>query len=90
MELQSDGSFRGELQRPQTGVPLAQISGPATTFPVLAVGSATLNFSDGESGTFAYTLDGVTQSKAIERFVVVGADQAKPLCASDPLPAVND
>ncbi len=78
---QPDGSFAGALQRPLSGVPLPDISGPATTFPVPQAGTATLRFSDGETGVFSYALDGVTQSKAIQRFVVVGADQAKPLCA---------
>ena len=32
-------------------------------------GSATLTFTDGNTGTFAYTLDGITQTKAITRQV---------------------
>ncbi|MEZ5441533.1 MAG: hypothetical protein R3F15_08620 [Lysobacterales bacterium] len=79
--LQADGSYVGELQRPQMGVPLPQIMGPATSFPVPGFGSATLRFTDGENGTFEYTVDGVTQTKAIQRFVVVAADQPKPLCS---------
>ncbi len=77
---QPDGSFAGELQRPAEGVPLAQIMGPATSFPVPAAGTASLRFSDGENGVFTYTLDGFTQSKPIQRFVVVGRDQALPRC----------
>ncbi|MCB1627992.1 MAG: hypothetical protein KDI48_09685 [Xanthomonadales bacterium] len=77
---QPDGSYTGALQRPNSGTPLLQIAGAATTFPVPEVGSATLSFSDGENGSFTYTLDGVTQTKAITRFVAVGADQPKPLC----------
>lgn len=80
LTLQADGSYRGALQRPEAGTPLAAIMGPATSFPVPEVGSAELRFTDGERGTFSYTLDGVSQSKPIERFVVVGADQFKPLC----------
>jgi Tol biopolymer transport system component len=80
LTLQPDGSYRGALQRPDAGTPLAAIMGPATSFPVPAIGSAELRFSDGASGTFSYMLDGVSQSKPIERFVVVGADQFKPLC----------
>jgi hypothetical protein len=77
---QADGSYAGALQRPTSGVPILNINGPATTFPVPEVGSASLSFSDGETGSFTYTLDGVTQTKAITRFVAVAADQPKPLC----------
>lgn len=77
---QPDGSYVGALQRPTSGTPLLQIAGPATAFPVPEVGSATLVFSDGQNGQFSYTLDGVTQSKPIKRFVAVGADAPKPLC----------
>jgi len=77
---QPDGSYQGELQRPASGTPLAQIVGPATTFPVPTVGTAILRFMNGEQGTFEYTLDGVAQTKSIRRFVVVGEEQAKPLC----------
>ena len=77
---QADGSFAGALQRPTSGTFILDINGPATTFPVPEVGSASLSFSDGETGSFSYTLDGVTQTKAITRFVAVAADQPKPLC----------
>jgi hypothetical protein len=33
------------------------------------VGTATLTFSDASSGTFAYTVNGISQSKAIVRQV---------------------
>ncbi len=89
MELQTDGSFSGELQRPLSGVPLAQIAGPATTFPVPVVGGASLLFNDDSTATFTYTLDGVTQSKTIQRFVVVGDQEAKPLCSSNPIAVGN-
>lgn len=79
---QSDGSFVGALQQPSSGIALAQISGPATTFPVPEVGTAGLSFSDGETGSFNYTIGAVTQTKAIQRFVIVGPDQAKPLCVA--------
>ncbi|MDH5264190.1 MAG: CotH kinase family protein [Betaproteobacteria bacterium] len=36
-----------------------------------AAGTATFSFSNGNAGTFAYTLDGVTRSKAIARFLFV-------------------
>jgi hypothetical protein len=34
---------------------------------VRQAGSATLTFSDANNGTFAYTIDGVTQTKNITR-----------------------
>ena len=77
---QADGSYRGALQRPVIGTPLAAIMGPATSFPVPEVGSAELRFSDGQTGSFSYTLEGVSQSKPIRRFVVVSDEQFKPVC----------
>ncbi len=64
-----DGRFGGALVRPLSGTAFSQISGPATVFPVPAVGSAEVEFSDGERAIFRYTLDGISQSKDIERFV---------------------
>ncbi len=77
---QPDGSYTGALQRPQNGTPLTQINGPATSFPVPGVGNATLRFTNGETGSFSYTLDGVSQTKPIQRFVVVAENASKPLC----------
>ena len=34
-----------------------------------AVGTATLSFTDGNTGTFAYTVNGVSQAKAVTREV---------------------
>lgn len=72
---QPDGRFTGALNRATSGTPFSQITGPATNFPVPAVGNATLTFQDGERGSFSYTLDGVTQTKPIERFVYAGPTQ---------------
>jgi hypothetical protein len=78
---QANGSFSGELNRPASGVAFNLINGPATTFPVPTVGNFSLSFSNGETGTFNYTIDGISQSKAITRLVYVGADQPKTVCA---------
>jgi photosystem II stability/assembly factor-like uncharacterized protein len=80
LTLQEDGSFAGALQRPNSGTPLPQINGPATSFPVPEVGQASLRFSDGETGSFSYQIGEVSQTKPIQRFVVVAADQPKPVC----------
>lgn len=67
------GAFHGALNRPVSGTSFSQIGGPATAFPVPTVGSASVAFIDGERGVFRYQLDGVTQSKDIERLVYSGA-----------------
>lgn len=78
---QANGSFAGELNRPAAGTPFNQINGPATSFPLPVVGNFTLTFADGENATFAYTLDGISQSKAVSRFVYVPADAPVTLCS---------
>ena len=83
---QADGSYSGELNRPQSGVAFNLINGPATSFPVPAVGSFSLQFSNGETGTINYTLDGISQSKDIKRLVYVAADQPLNICST---PVVN-
>ncbi len=72
----SNGEFTGALNRPNAGTPFSQITGPATTFPVPEVGSATLNFSNGETATFTYTLDGITQQKPIVRVQYSGPERS--------------
>ena len=66
------GRIGGALVRPQNGTAFSQISGPATAFPVPTVGSAEVEFIDGERAIFRYTLDGISQSKEIERFEFAG------------------
>ena len=41
---------------------------PGSAVQVQAVGTASLNFTDANNGTFTYTLNGVTQTKTITRF----------------------
>ncbi|MBK9657253.1 MAG: hypothetical protein IPO66_18140 [Rhodanobacteraceae bacterium] len=55
-----------------SGTPFDRITGAATSFPVPAVGSARVEFVDGERAVFRYTLDGVSQAKDIERLVYAG------------------
>jgi hypothetical protein len=67
---QANGSFSGALNRTSAGTPYTTApNGNVTAFPVPEVGSATLNFSNGENGVLGYTVDGVTQSHAITRLV---------------------
>ena len=79
---QANGSYSGDLNRPASGVAFNLINGPATTFPVPVVGSFSLSFSNGETGTFTYTLDGVTQSKAITRLVFVPPGTPITVCST--------
>ena len=46
------------------------------------VGSATFTFSDGNNATFAYTVNGVTQSKAITREVFVASRHRMPVASA--------
>jgi hypothetical protein len=62
------GSYAGTLYR-TVGPPFNATNwSPAMVAPT-PVGQVTLTFSDAERGTFAYTLNGVTQSKPIVRQV---------------------
>jgi alpha-tubulin suppressor-like RCC1 family protein len=68
-QRQPDGSFTGPLNRPLTGTPWPNINGaPATVQPIPTVGNFSLKFSNGEAGTFTWTLDGMTQTRSIRRF----------------------
>ena len=59
------GTYSGELYR--TTGPAFSATPWAGTVTVTPVGSGTFTFSDAENGTFAYTLDGVSQTKPIGR-----------------------
>jgi lysyl endopeptidase len=60
-------TFRGELYR-TTGTPFSAINGQqAISLPLRSIGSMTLTFSDGLNGTMAYSVDGISGSKAIRR-----------------------
>ncbi|MCU0757040.1 MAG: hypothetical protein MUE46_18335 [Xanthomonadales bacterium] len=80
-QRQAGGSYTGALNRPLIGTPWPQINGaPATTFPIPTVGNFTLSFTNGAVGSFAWTLDGISQTRSIRRF-----DFGSPamICASD-------
>jgi hypothetical protein len=65
-------SYAGALDA-TTGPPLDSAPFDSTRVTHNTVGSATLIFSDGANGAFAYTLNGVSRTKAIARFVFRGA-----------------
>jgi subtilisin family serine protease len=62
-------TFAGTLYR-TTGPPFNAVPFDATKFVVTPVGSATFTFTDGDNGTFAYTVNGIGGSKAITREVL--------------------
>lgn len=64
--LQADGSYRGDVYR-YTGVPFAQINGRASETGNV-VGTARLSFPERDRMQFDYTVDGISQSKALTRF----------------------
>jgi murein DD-endopeptidase MepM/ murein hydrolase activator NlpD len=75
--LQTDGSYAGTIYR-ATGTPLAQINGTqAANLPLPVVGTGSFRFTTNQRGTFSYTVNGITQQKAIERMVFA----APPSCA---------
>jgi hypothetical protein len=69
----AQGIYSGTLYR-TTGPPFNSVPFDPTKVVGTAVGTATFTFTDGNTGTFDYTVNGVTQTKAITReiFVVPG------------------
>lgn len=64
-------TFAGSLDA-TTGPPFDSVPFDSARVAHAIVGSATLTFSDGADATFAYTLNGVSRSKALTRFVFRG------------------
>ena len=64
------GVYSGTLYR-TTGPPFDSVPFDPTKVGATAVGAATFTFTDGNTGTFNYTVNGVTQTKAITREVLV-------------------
>jgi len=71
------GVYSGDLIR-TTGPPFATSPFDATTVKRSVVGNATLTFADGSSGTFAYVVNGIAQTKPIARYLF--APPAGTLC----------
>ena len=61
-------TYSGEVLR-TTGPAFSAVPFNPQSVSAIAVGSATFTFASADSGTFAYTVNGVSQSKAIERQV---------------------
>ncbi|QJR11378.1 hypothetical protein DSM104443_02453 [Usitatibacter rugosus] len=67
-ERAADGSFTGKIHR-VTGPAFDAVPFDPRLVTRTEVGTGTLTFTSATEGTFAYTLDGVTQSKPITRQV---------------------
>jgi hypothetical protein len=63
-------TYTGELDM-TTGPPFSAVPYNPTLVTHTTVGTATVVFTDGNNGTFSYTLNGVTRTKALTRFVFV-------------------
>jgi len=64
---QANGTFTGPLLRQPNGTPFLQINGQMAGGAPSQIGTASLSFSNGETGVFTSVVGGVTQSKAITR-----------------------
>jgi len=64
----SDGIYSGPLYR-TVGPPWNASPWNPAMVALTPIGNATLTFKDANSGTFAYTVNGISQAKAIEREV---------------------
>jgi hypothetical protein len=67
-DRQLDGTYSGPLYR-MRGPPHSARPWDGSQVKATAVGRASFLFADDDNGTFAYTLDGISQSKAITRYV---------------------
>ncbi len=76
-QQQSDGSFTGAIDR-TTGPPFFTAPYDPTQVMHTQVGVGRLVFSNTNSGTFSYTLNGIAQSKPLVRFVFASP---VPVCA---------
>jgi hypothetical protein len=66
MNRQADGGFAGTVTQ-TTGPAFSAVLFDPARVAHADVGTATLRFGDSDNGTFAYTVNGVAQSKAITR-----------------------
>jgi hypothetical protein len=66
-----DATYSGTLYR-TTGPSFDSIPWTPSAVATATVGSGTLTFTDADNGTFAYSVNGASQSKAITRLVFWG------------------
>jgi len=63
----ANGVYTGDVRQAR-GSPVNQVPYNTTAFAPTTVGTGTLTFTDANTGTFTYTVKGVTQTKPIIRF----------------------
>jgi hypothetical protein len=68
--------YTGTLYRMVSGPPFSAVPFDPALVSGNAVGTVTLTFSDGNNGTFAYVVDGTSQSKPITRQVFAAPGNA--------------
>ena len=68
--------YTGTLYRMVSGPPFSAVPFDPALVSGTAVGTVTLTFSDGNNGTFAYVVDGTSQSKPITRQVFAAPGNA--------------
>ncbi len=78
--------FTGSVSRASSGLPFSQISGPNPAAPI-AIGTFTLNFANGETGTFSYSIPNATRSLPLSRFAVAGGNTNLCVVGSTATPA---
>ena len=66
------GTYAGTLYR-TTGPAFNAVPFNSASVVPTAVGMATISFTDGNTGTFAYTVNGVSQIKAVTREIFSGS-----------------
>ena len=66
------GTYTGTLYR-TTGPAFNAVPFNSASVIPTAVGMATISFTDGNTGTFAYTVNGVSQIKAVTREIFSGS-----------------
>jgi hypothetical protein len=83
----SQGNFTGTLYR-TVGPAFSSVPFTPIVFPLnyTTVGSLTLSFTDTSTGTMSYTVNGVSQSKPIQRYVYV---PNPPTCALGATPGTT-
>jgi len=70
-QQQPDGSYTGSIDA-TAGPPFSAVPFDPTLVTHATVGTGRVTFSDTNNGTFAYTVNGISQTKALARFVFAG------------------
>lgn len=69
-EAPSQNRFSGIVYRQPDGTPFSEINDMEPSGEAIEIGTASFEFSDGENGSFRYTIGSVEQSKPITRLQV--------------------